>query len=68
DDLSAILPGYDKTMQREMAIQMGPMGLVFMQWTDALKKPGVQALLILVGGALLSRGCYYIAARLQEDT
>jgi hypothetical protein len=67
DNLSELIPDYDKTMQREVAVQMGPMGLVFMQWTDALKRPGVQAFLILAGAALLARGCYYIAARLRED-
>lgn len=67
DSLSDLLPSYDKTMRREVAVQMGPMGLVFMEWSDTLKRPGVQAFLILAGAALLARGCYYIAAKLQED-
>ena len=68
DDFGAILPAYDKAMRREMAVQMGPMGLIFMEWSDWLDKPGSQAFLILAGAALLSRACYYIAAKLQEDT
>ena len=67
DDLGAVLPAYDKAMRHEMAVQMGPMGLIFMQWSDWLEKPGSQAFLILASAALLSRACYYIAARLQED-
>lgn len=65
--LGDILPGYDRAMEREMQIQMGPLGLVLMQWSNALQEPGTQALLIAAGAAIIARGCYYAAARVRED-
>jgi hypothetical protein len=65
--LGELLPGYEKSMQREVAIQMGPLGLVLMQWSDALARPGVQAFLIALGAVVLWRGCVFVAARLSDD-
>jgi hypothetical protein len=56
-----ILDGYAKQMNREMRIQMGTFGIVMMQWTNALKRPGTQA--ILVGAGSLAAGwiCFHLA-------
>lgn len=64
--LGDLLPAYDKTMDREMRVQMGTFGLVLMQWRDALEQPGAQAILIAAGAAIAAKGCYYVADRVDE--
>ena len=64
--LGDLLPAYDKTMDREMRVQMGTFGMVLMQWRDALEQPGTQAILIAIGAALTAKGCYYVADRADE--
>jgi hypothetical protein len=56
-----LLAGYQKQMNREMAVQMGTFGLVMMQWTNALKRPGTQAVIVATGSALLAWGCFRLA-------
>ena len=65
--LGDLLPGYDRAMEREMRIQMGPLGLVLMQWSEALQRPGTQALLIAVGGAVAARVLFFAARRVLEE-
>jgi hypothetical protein len=65
--LGDILPGYDKTMNREMAMQMGTLGLVLMQWREALEQPATQAVLVAVGAALAAKACYYVADTLEHN-
>jgi hypothetical protein len=65
--LGDLLPSYDKTMNREMRVQMGTLGIVLMQWSDALAQPGTQAVLIAVGAALSAKACSYVAERVDEQ-
>ena len=65
--LGDLLPAYDKAMNREMQIQMGTLGLVLMQWNDALHEPITQAIIIAVGSALGAKFCYYVASTLEEN-
>lgn len=46
---------------------MGPLGLVLMQWSEALQRPGTQALLIAVGGAVAARVLFFAARRVLEE-
>jgi hypothetical protein len=67
DNLGDLLPGYNKSMKREMRVQQGTFGIVLMQWSEALDRPITQVLLIVVGAGLLARFCYFAAARALDD-
>jgi hypothetical protein len=66
ENLGEILSGYDKAMDREMRVQQGTFGIVHMQWSQALSRPGTGAFLIAAGAALAWRGLYYVADRVEE--
>jgi hypothetical protein len=65
DDPSLV--GYDKAQARQIGILYGKQGLMVENWANDLKKPGTQALLIVVTAALVAGGCLYVARLLDSE-
>jgi hypothetical protein len=59
DDPSML--GYDKAESRQAGILYGQQGVVVQEWSNALKQPGTQAVIILVAAAVVAVGCFYFA-------
>jgi hypothetical protein len=68
-DLSANLSmqGFNRAEQRQMARLYGKSGLLIDEWSDALARPGTQAILIAAFSALVFAGCFYFARLLDVD-
>ena len=64
DDPSMV--GFNRTESRQMAMLYGKMGLLIEDWTNDLKQPGTQAILIASATILIALGCFYFA-RLLDD-
>ena len=65
DDLSML--GYNKARTRQMEQLYGKSGLLIEEWTDDLKQPGTQAILITVVSTLIAAGCFYFARLSDSD-
>ena len=65
DDLSMV--GYDKSEQRQMGILYGKQGELIQDWSNDLKQPGTQAVIIILAAALVAGGCFYFARLLDYD-
>jgi hypothetical protein len=65
DDLSMV--GYNKPAQRQMAILYGKQGELIEDWSNDLKQPGTQAIIIIVAATLAACGCFYFARLLDYD-
>jgi hypothetical protein len=65
DDVSML--GYNKAQTRQMEQLYGKSGLLIEEWTNDLKQPGTQAILIMVVSALVATGCFYFARLLESD-
>ena len=50
------------------AFLFGNQGVVIQQWSDVLKRPGVEAAIIIVAAALLAGGCFYFARLIENDS
>ncbi len=65
DDLS--MTGYDRPAERQMEILYGKQGELIEDWSNDLKQPGTQAIIILVTTALITGGCFYFARLLDSE-
>jgi hypothetical protein len=65
DDLS--MAGYDKPVERQMGILYGKQGELIEDFTNDLKQPGTQAVIIVVTAALVAGCCFYFARLLDYD-
>ena len=65
DDAS--MQGFNRAEKRQMGQLYGKLGLLIDEWSEDLKRPGTQAVLILVGSALIVAGCFYFARLLEVD-
>lgn len=65
DDLS--MTGYNKPEQRQMEILYGKQGELIEDWSNDLKQPGTQAIVIVVTVTLIFGGCFYFARLLDHD-
>jgi len=52
---------------RQMGILYGKMGLLIEDWSDELKRPGTQAIIIIGAATLVALGCFYFARLLDHD-
>jgi hypothetical protein len=59
DDLS--MTGYNRAETRQMEILYGKQGELIEDWSNDLKQPGTQAVIIIVTAALIAGGCFYFA-------
>ncbi|HVU27343.1 MAG TPA: hypothetical protein VHG71_06360 [Verrucomicrobiae bacterium] len=65
DDISML--AFDKAESRQMGQLYGKSGQLMEDWTNDLKQPGTQAVLILIFSALTTAGCFYFARLLEID-
>jgi len=65
DDLSMI--GYNRAETRQMARLYGQSGLMVEDLSNNLKRPGVQAALIVLAATLFAAGCFYLAQFPEDD-
>jgi hypothetical protein len=45
----------------------GKSGLLIEQWSNDLKQPGTQAIIILIFSTVIAAGCFYFARLLDYD-
>ena len=64
DDLSMVR--FNRAESRQMAMLYGKMGLLIEDWTNDLKQPGTQAILIASATILIALGCFYFARLLEN--
>jgi len=65
NDLSMV--GYNRAEQRQMGQLYGKSGLLIDEWADDLKRPGTQAIVIVVFSTLITAGCFYFARLMDCD-
>ncbi len=65
NDLSML--GFNRAETRQMGQLYGKSGLLIEQWTEDLKQPGTQAVIIVVFSILTAAVCFYIARLLDVD-
>lgn len=61
------MQGFNRAEQRQMGQLYGKQGLLIEQWSDDLKQPGTQAVIITVFSTLITAGCFYFARLLDCD-
>jgi hypothetical protein len=64
DDLS--MAGYDRAHTRQMEILYGKQGRLIEEWSNDLKQPGTQAVIIATVSIIVAAACFYFA-RLSDD-
>jgi hypothetical protein len=65
NDLSMV--GYNRAQSQQMGVLFGKMGVMIDDFLNALKRPGVQATLIVVAATLIALGCFYFARLMDND-
>jgi hypothetical protein len=65
DDPSML--GYDKPEKRQMEILYGKSGQLIEDWSNDLKQPGTQAVIIAAVSVIFASGCFYFARLLDYD-
>jgi hypothetical protein len=65
DDLS--MAGFNRAEQRQMGQLYGKSGQLIDAWSDDLKQPGTQAILIAGFSVVVFAGCFYFARLLDYD-
>ena len=63
----ASMVGYDRGARRQVGILYGKFGELTEDLSDELKKPGTQAILIIVVSAGISFGCFCFARLLENE-
>jgi hypothetical protein len=61
------MQGFNRAEQRQMGQLYGKSGLLIDEWSDDLKQPGTQAILILIFSGLSAVGCLYFARLMDVD-
>ena len=59
--MEELLPGSSKANSRLMGIYYGPAGKMMWEWREALARPEVQAILIIVTAAIAAAVCFRVA-------
>lgn len=65
DELS--MTGYNKPQQRQMRLLYGKQGELIENWSNDLKQPGTQAIIIAGISVLIATGGFYFARLLDLD-
>jgi hypothetical protein len=59
--------GNEKAESRQAEILYGKQAGLIQEWSDDLKRPGTQAVMVVVAAILVAGGCFYFA-RLLDST
>ncbi|MGA2684507.1 MAG: hypothetical protein ABSF51_05595 [Verrucomicrobiota bacterium] len=62
-----LLTGNARAESHQMGVLYGKMGILVLQWSDDLKQPGTQAILIAGVSILIAAGCFYFARLLHDN-
>ena len=65
NDLS--MAGYNRAETRQMGLLYGKQGLLLEKWSEDLRQPGTQAIIIVIVSTVVAAGCFYFA-RLSDDS
>jgi hypothetical protein len=65
DDASML--GYDRAETQQMGVLYGKSGELIEEWSNDLKQPGTQAVLIAAASVIIAFGCFYFARLLEDD-
>jgi hypothetical protein len=65
--MDEMLPGYERSQNRQMRMLMGRTGVMMMEWQEALDLPGTQAILIAAVTGLFSLYFFRAASVLDHD-
>jgi hypothetical protein len=65
NDLSML--GFNRAETRQMGQLYGKSGLLIEQWSEDLKQPGTQAVIIVIFSTVITAGCLYFARLLDVD-
>jgi hypothetical protein len=63
--MDELMPGYSQQRARQNAIVMGSLVVTLLEWADALKDPGAQALIMAGVSVLVALGCFRVASLLD---
>jgi hypothetical protein len=61
------MSGFDKPEERQMEMLYGKSGELIEDWSDDLKQPGTQAIIIAAASIIIASGCFYFARLLDDD-
>lgn len=64
-DLS--MSGYGKPEERQMEMLYGKSGELIEDWSNDLKQPDTQAIIIAGAAIVIAAGCFYFARLLDDD-
>jgi hypothetical protein len=65
DDPSML--GFNQRQERQMGLLYGKMGTLVEDWSEDLKRPGTQTVLILGFSALVAGGCFYFSRLIESE-
>jgi len=65
NDLSMV--GFNRAQTQQMGQLYGKSGLLIEEWSEDLKQPGTQALIIVLFSTAIAAGCFYFARLSDYD-
>ncbi len=65
-DVDELAAGYIKARDHQMGQLMGGFGVMLTEWTEALQRPLVEAILIAAGAALVAWVCFRLSETADE--
>jgi hypothetical protein len=65
NDLSMV--GYSRPVERQMQMLYGKQGELVEDWSDDLKQPGTQSVIIIMTAVLVAGCCFYFARLMDYD-
>jgi hypothetical protein len=65
--LEELSPGSTAARERQVAILIGSLGVYLLEGWAYLRRPGTEAIMIVVVAVLAALGCFYVAALLARD-
>jgi hypothetical protein len=57
----------EKSIARQAGILYGNQAAVVQQWSDELKRPGVESLIVVTTAVIIGFGCLYLARLVEND-